>query len=33
MTVPRGYVVGASGREVSATDSSNGTTIHHYHER
>ena len=32
MTVPRAYVVGASGREVSATDSSNGTTIHHYHE-
>jgi aminopeptidase N len=31
MTVPRGYVVGASGREVSVTDSSNGTAIHHYH--
>src|SRR5204863_5466825 len=32
MTVPRGYVVGASGHEVGVTDSSNGTTIHHYHE-
>jgi hypothetical protein len=31
MTVPRGYVVGASGREVSVTDSSNETAIHHYH--
>jgi aminopeptidase N len=31
MTVPRGYVVGASGREVSVTDSSNQTAIHHYH--
>jgi aminopeptidase N len=31
MTVPRGYIVGASGREVTSTDSSNGTVIHHYH--
>ena len=31
MTVPRGYVVGASGREVSVVDSSNGTAIHYYH--
>ena len=31
MTVPRGYVVGASGREVTVTDSSNGTAVHHYH--
>ena len=31
MTVPRGYIVGASGREVTVTDSSNGTAIHHYH--
>src|SRR5262249_17445872 len=29
--VPRGYIVGASGREVTSTDSSNGTAIHHYH--
>jgi peptidase M1-like protein len=31
MTVPRGYIVGASGREVSVTNSANGTAIHHYH--
>jgi Peptidase family M1 domain len=31
MTVPREYVVGASGTEAGVTDSSNGTTIHHYH--
>jgi len=31
MTVPRGYIVGASGREVTVTNSSNGTAIHHYH--
>src|SRR5207237_8681560 len=31
MTVPRGYVVGASGREVSVTDGANGTSIHRYH--
>ena len=31
MTVPRGYVVGASGREVSVTDGPNGTAVHRYH--
>jgi hypothetical protein len=31
MTVPRGYIVGASGREVSVTNSANGTAIHRYH--
>jgi len=31
MTVPRGYVVGASGREVSVTNSSAGTAVHRYH--
>jgi aminopeptidase N len=31
MTVPRGYVVGASGREVSVTNGDNGTAIHRYH--
>jgi hypothetical protein len=31
MTVPRGYIVGASGREVSVTDGPNGTSIHRYH--
>ncbi len=31
MTVPREYVVGASGTETGVTDSSNGTRIHHYH--
>jgi aminopeptidase N len=32
MTVPRRYIVGASGHEVSVTESANGTTIHRYHE-
>jgi len=31
MTVPRGYVVGASGREAGLTDGSNGTVVHRYH--
>jgi len=31
MTVPRGYVVGASGREVSVTDGPNGASVHRYH--
>ena len=31
MTVPRGYVVGASGREVNVINSGDGTAIHHYH--
>jgi len=31
MTVPRGYVVGASGREVGVTSGDNGTAIHRYH--
>jgi len=31
MTVPRGYVVGASGREVSVTGGPNGTAVHRYH--
>ena len=30
MTVPRGYIVGASGREMSVTDSNEGTAIHYY---
>ena len=32
MTVPRGYVVGASGREISVSDGPNGAVIHRYHE-
>jgi len=31
MTVPRGYVVGASGREISVTNNSDGTAVHRYH--
>jgi len=31
MTVPRGFIVGASGREVSVTDGADGTAIHRYH--
>jgi hypothetical protein len=31
MTVPRGYVVGASGREVSVTDGPDGMAVHRYH--
>jgi peptidase M1-like protein len=31
MTVPRGYVVGASGREAGVTDGPNGTAVHRYH--
>jgi aminopeptidase N len=31
MTVPRGYVVGASGTEVSVTDAAGGTSVHRYH--
>src|SRR5262245_14376609 len=30
ITVPRGYVVGASGQEMSTTDERNGTTIHRF---
>ncbi len=30
MTVPQGWVVGATGREQSRTDSGHGTTTHHY---
>ncbi len=30
LTVPRGWVVGATGREVSRTDADNNTTIHRY---
>ena len=32
MTVPHGYVVGASGRQVSVGDGPNGSAIHRYHE-
>jgi hypothetical protein len=32
MTVPEGYVVGATGREVDHTDNPDGTVTHHYHE-
>lgn len=32
MTVPEGYVVGATGREIDRTDNSDGTVTHHYHE-
>ena len=31
MSVPRGYIVGASGREVSITDGPAATSIHRYH--
>jgi aminopeptidase N len=31
ITVPRGFVVGASGRETGRTDNQNGTTTHRYH--
>ena len=31
MTVPRGFVLGASGREVSVTDGPNGMAVHRYH--
>lgn len=31
ITVPRGYVVGASGRQVSITDGPNGMSVHRYH--
>ena len=31
MTVPRGFVVGASGRELNSTDNANGTTVHRFH--
>ena len=31
MTVPRGFVVGASGREIDVKDNANGTTVHHFH--
>ena len=31
MTVPRGFVIGASGREVNAIDTVNGTTVHRFH--
>jgi hypothetical protein len=30
LTVPRGWVVGATGREVSRTDADNATTVHRY---
>ena len=30
LTVPRGFVVGASGREQERTDNANGTTTHRY---
>ncbi|MBI4263494.1 MAG: M1 family metallopeptidase [Acidobacteria bacterium] len=30
ITVPRGFVVGASGREVQRTDNADGTTTHRY---
>ena len=30
ITVPRGFVVGASGRETSRTDNADGTTTHRY---
>ena len=32
MTVPRGWVVGATGREQSRTDTPSGKTVHHYVE-
>jgi aminopeptidase N len=31
ITVPRGFVVGASGRETGRTDNQSGTTTHRYH--
>lgn len=31
MTIPRGWVVGASGREVERKDNADGTTTHRYH--
>jgi aminopeptidase N len=31
MTVPRGWILGASGREVEKTDNADGTTTHRYH--
>ena len=31
LTVPRGFVVGASGRETSRTDNGDGTATHAYH--
>jgi hypothetical protein len=31
MTVPRGFIVGASGREVSVTNGPNGMATHRYH--
>jgi aminopeptidase N len=31
LTVPRGYVVGASGREMDVADGANGTSVHHFH--
>jgi aminopeptidase N len=31
MTVPRGFVVGASGQELDVKDNANGTTVHHFH--
>jgi len=32
LTVPAGWVVGATGGERSRTDNPNGTTTHHYHQ-
>jgi hypothetical protein len=32
MTVPEGWVVGATGREIDRTENSDGTVTHHYHE-
>jgi hypothetical protein len=33
LTVPTGWIVGATGREASKTDNSNGTTTHRYTEQ
>src|SRR5258705_1793486 len=30
MTVPRGFVVGASGQELDVKDNADGTTVHHF---
>ena len=30
LTVPRGWIVGATGRQVSQTDTDHGTTVHRY---
>lgn len=32
LTLPRGWVLGATGREQSRTDNDNGTTTHHYQQ-